>query len=72
MLLLCAFMLQYRRCFLRIIIVRLGLKKLHFIFYCKEMIGNSSTNHWLDMDLRRHKEDGYLETRKLHQTFSDA
>ena len=38
-----------------VIIVHSELEKVYFIFCWKEMIGNSSTNHWIDMDLRRCK-----------------
>ena len=38
-----------------VIIAHAGLEKVYFIFCWKEMIGNSSTNHWIDMDLRRCK-----------------
>ena len=48
--------------------VRSELEKVYFIFYWKEMIENSLINHWLDMDLRRYKNDAYVGTRKLLQT----
>ena len=51
-----------------VIIVRSELEKVYFIFYWKEMIENSLINHWLDMDLRRYKNDAYVGTRKLLQT----
>ena len=34
------------------------------------MIGNSLTNRWLDMDLRKGKIYGYVNIEKLLQTFS--
>ena len=36
------------------------------------MIGNSLTKHWLDMDLKRRKKNGYVDIEKLLQTFSGA
>ena len=50
----------------------LRVRKSLFQFYWKEMIGNSLTNHWLDMNLRRRKKDDYVDIRKLLQTFSGA
>ena len=57
--LLCVFILHFRKSFSQksfkkasgVIIVYSGLEKVYFIFYWKGMIGNSLTNHWLDMDL---------------------
>ena len=56
---LCMFMLHFRGSFSHtqnkkasgVIIVSSGLEKVYFIFYWKEMIGKSLTNHWLDIDL---------------------
>ena len=53
------FMLHFRGSFSQekikkasgVTIVSSGLEKVCFIFYWKEMIGKSLTNHWLDMDL---------------------
>ena len=80
MFLLCVFMLHFRGSFSHkkfkkasgVIIVRSGLEKVYFIFYWKEMIGNSLTNHWLDMELRRSKRYGYVFIEKLLQTFFGA
>ena len=41
----------------RVIIVWSGLKKVYFIFYWKEMIGNSLNKDRLDMDLRWCKKE---------------
>ena len=54
------------------IIVCSGLEKVYFIYNWKEMIGNSLTKHWLDMDLKRRKKNGYVDIEKLLQTFSGA
>ena len=65
----CVFMLHFRRFFsqktnkrirIAVIIVCSVLKTVSFIFYRKEMMGNSLIKYWLDMDLRRCKEDGYV------------
>ena len=56
---LCMFMLHFRGSFSQekikkasgVTIVSSGLEKVCFIFYWKEMIGKSLTNHWLDIDL---------------------
>ena len=69
--LLCVFMLHFRRSFSHtkktsgIIIVCLGLEKVSFVFYWKEMLGSSLTKPWLDMDLRRCKKDGYVAHWKV-------
>ena len=67
---LCVLMLHFRGSFSQksikseVLIVRSGLGKVYFIFYWKEMIGNSLANHWLDMDLRD-KKYGYVNIGKL-------
>ena len=78
MFLLCVFMLHFRRSFSKknlkkasgLIIAHSGFQKVYFIFYWKEIIGNSLPNHWLDMDLKRRKRYGYVDIGKLLQTFS--
>ena len=80
MFLLCVFMLHFREYVSQknlkkasaVIIVRSGLEKVYFIFYWKEMIGSSLTNHWLDIDLRTPKRYGYVGIGKLFQTLSGA
>ena len=54
-----------------VILLHSGLEKVYFIFYWKEMIGNS-LNDWLDIGLRRRKGYGYFDIGKLLQTFSAA
>ena len=48
-----------------VIIIFSVLGKVSFIFYWQEMIGNSLNKHWLDLDLRRRKKDGYLAQKKV-------
>ena len=46
----------------------LRVRKSLFHILLEKMIENSLINHWLDMDLRRYKNDAYVGTRKLLQT----
>ena len=55
-----------------VIIAHSGWEKVYSILYWKEIIGNSLTNPWLDIDWRTRKKNGYVDIRKLLQTFSGA